>query len=180
MIQKVQPISPVNNIQFENYYYTSKKKYSIMVDLDGTLCDFDLQFLKYVKETPEDFIYKYGMLSFERVILKYGNEFWSNMPWLIEGKQLWNYIKKYYPTILSAPINYESCYSGKQEWVEKHLGKQVSYIFDKDKEKYARPDVILIDDRIENVKKFRERGGEAILFTDSRDVIKKLKQDYNM
>jgi 5'(3')-deoxyribonucleotidase len=68
-------------------------------------------------------------------------------------------------TILSAPSRSSVCIEQKREWLYKHLS--ISYaehpLFEKNKAKYASPDVLLIDDAKHNVDPFIAAGGNAVL-----------------
>ena len=48
-------------------------------------------------------------------------EFWANLPWIENGRQLWDHVKDFNPHILSAPMA-EGSITGKRIWVEKNLG----------------------------------------------------------
>lgn len=169
---------------FAPYYYLElpKTRYEILLDLDGVLCDFDGQFQKLINYTPKVFETIYGTEAFVNEVLKFGTEFWSDMSWTADGRELWNYLKRYSPTILSTPLydpktkSDDISVEGKLEWIFKHLGKSVPYIFSKDKAKYASEYSLLIDDNIDNVRKFKEAGGHVILFKDSGSAIKQFTE----
>jgi hypothetical protein len=84
------------------------------------------------------------------------------MEWLPGADRLWEELKKFEPTILTSPTRHKSSVEGKKEWLEKNL-PGVPYKIEQDKEKYAAPDAILIDDREKNIKKWEEKGGVGIL-----------------
>ena len=49
-------------------------------------------------------------------------DFWSNGPWLTEGKKLFAFVKKYQPHILSAYVEHAhdpNCIPGKTKWAMK-------------------------------------------------------------
>jgi hypothetical protein len=99
------------------------------------------------------------------------------MKWMPDGKQLWNYISPYNPTLLSAPSSQSESRLGKKLWVEKHL-PEIKLILSKasDKKNYSKPFHILIDDRDSNIEDWRNKGGIGILHTSTFDTIKKLKK----
>ena len=69
----------------------------IYCDMDGVLCDFIAQSKKATgKIFTQDKAKEYWP-----IIKKYP-KFWSDMPWMPGGRQLWSYIKQYNPHILSA------------------------------------------------------------------------------
>ena len=55
-------------------------------------------------------------------------------------------------------------HSDKVAWVRQHIDADVQVDFMVDKWRLARPDALLIDDGEHNVDRFREAGGQAILF----------------
>jgi len=147
----------------------------LFCDLDSVLTDFsqqleDLLGYKPPKESNDPDIWK--------KIDKAGEKFWSEMSWLSDGHTLWNAIKKYDPTILTAPSNHPSSEAGKKIWFKREL-PNVKYILEQDKEKYASPDAILIDDRKKNIDKWKKAGGIAILHKNAEDTIKELEKIMN-
>lgn len=67
--------------------------------------------------------------------------------------------------ILTAPTKCPECLAGKLEWITSNLPPWIhrQYLIGARKHFCARPDALLIDDHEENVNKFREHGGRAIL-----------------
>lgn len=147
--------------------------YKIYVDLDQVLTDFEKQVVDNLHKYPKDFKKKSEMW---KGITKLGTNFWSEMEFMHDGLRLWEYLKKFNPTILSAPINHPSCKQGKGIWIRRELGDDVEYILDSKKEKYATPESILIDDRIQNIKKWEAAGGIGILHKNVEDTINQLKK----
>lgn len=111
------------------------------------------------------------------IIAKAGENFWSQMAWTKDGSALWNYIKKYDPTILSAPSSANSSKTGKRIWVKNELGQNVKVVLCKatEKQQYANEHSILIDDMQKNIDQWKAAGGIGILHTNAKDTIKKLK-----
>ena len=94
-----------------------------------------------------------------------------------DGKQLWDYISSYNPTLLSAPSQQSESRLGKRLWVKKHL-PGIKLILSKasDKKNYSDPFHILIDDRDSNIDDWRSKGGVGILHTSTSNTIKELKK----
>ena len=70
--------------------------------------------------------------------------------------------------ILSSPFKHWSSYVGKVKWIETHLGIHVTnYIIHPFKHLHARESTILVDDRPENIRLFKEQGGIVHLFGTS-------------
>ena len=97
-------------------------QYKIYCDMDGVLCDFDRRFEQFGGMNPNTYRNEKGDKKFWELINdKVGAQFWAKMPWMPEGKQLWEYIKKYKPTLLSAPSEDYSSRYGKKLWVKENL-----------------------------------------------------------
>ena len=165
-------------MNFKTYYEAilNEPKYNIYLDMDGVICNFGGA-IKKVGVTV-DLLNNDADKAWE-LIDGAGEEFWSDMDWMPDGKLLWNYIKKYKPTILSAPSRNPQSKTGKRKWIDKELGKDVSSIFvqKQDKQKYAAPYSILIDDHKKNISQWEEAGGIGILHSfNSEHTIKALKE----
>lgn len=162
----------------DNFLEESSNKYTIYCDLDGVLVDWD----KAVKDLglgyAPDTIAKKGEGYFWAMLHKAGESFWANMEWTKDGKELWDFIKPFKPTILSAPTTSPTSRTGKVLWVKTHLGPTVKLILEKshDKHVHSNPDAILIDDRESNIADWKNAGGIGILHSDSASTIRKLKR----
>ena len=159
-------------------------QYKIFCDMDGVLTDFDKRFEYFGGLTPDEYQVKFSKSQFWKLIDdKVGFEFWAKMPWMPDGKQLWSYIEKYKPMLLSAPSQKPSSRYGKRVWVKDNLpltkdAPKVKLILAKreNKQDYSKPNRILIDDRADNIEEWKSKGGIGILHTSAADTIEKLKQ----
>lgn len=145
----------------------------IYVDMDSVLTDFEKQ-LAELLDRPLERGWDFG--NDPKVwskISKAGEDFWVSMKWMPDGRELWDAVKKYDPTILSAPTRHPSSVSGKKKWLKENL-PGVPYIIESKKEQYAEKDAILIDDREKNIKKWEDAGGIGILYKNADSTIKKL------
>ena len=106
------------------------------------------------------------------------------MPWNTGAKQLWSYIKKFQPHILSAYVEQTtdpSCIPGKTKWVQRNLGiprSRVNLVKRVEKQNYTNYNgqpTVLIDDYEKNILQFKARGGIAILHKNTNDTIRQLK-----
>lgn len=152
-------------------------QYKIYCDMDGVLCDFDRRFDQFGGMSPKEYESKYGTKKFWDLINKVGEQYWSKMSWMPEGKKLWNYIAKYNPILLSAPsLDYSSRY-GKKLWVKENLpGTKLILAKRENKQDYANKNSILIDDRTDNVNEWVAAGGIGILYTSTNQTINELKR----
>jgi hypothetical protein len=122
----------------------------------------------FVKES-RNFLYR---------VLRDNRQFWINLKWLPEGKELWSFIEKYDPVILSKPTDLQAVI-GKNQWVKDHLAlpkERVQIRYDKSPyAKYEGKIGILIDDFESNTSKFSGNGGLTVLYKSTQQAIKELK-----
>jgi hypothetical protein len=158
------------------YESLSKSKYKIYCDMDGVLVDFEKG---YKDLTGVDLKGKHVSNSqeFWDPITKAGEKYWSELEWTADGKALWKYISKYNPEILSAPSKDISSKTGKHIWVDRELGN-VNLILKSayQKQQYAKENSILIDDRADNIQRWKDAGGIGIHHTSTENTIKELKK----
>ena len=155
-----------------------RTKYKIFSDMDGVITDFDNRFKKYSKGiAPSDYEKKYGKDKFWELADGPGVAFWVGMPWMEDGKKYWDYIKDYDVELLSSPSRSQVSRLGKRLWVRNNLpGIKLTLAQARNKQNYAAPNHILIDDRESNIDQWRSQGGIGILHTSASDTIKQLRQ----
>jgi hypothetical protein len=153
-----------------------KTEYTIYCDLDGVLVDFDRGYQELTGITTQQADTK-GVEAFWEPLTKAGATFWITLKWMPDGKQLWNYIKKYNPILLSAPSREESSKLGKRVWVKRELpGVKLILKSAVRKQEYANSNSILIDDRKKNIDQWVAAGGIGIFHTNLNDTIKQLQE----
>ena len=156
-------------------------KYKIYCDMDGVLTDFDKRFMDFSKGVhPDEFDKTHSISQFWAVVGYGGEKYWTEMQWIPHGKQLWDYIKGKNPSILSAPSKDPKSKTGKIKWVDSHLQPKPELLLvnAKEKQQYATEASILIDDKPENIQRWKDAGGVGILCKggNSLAVIGKLKE----
>jgi phosphoglycolate phosphatase-like HAD superfamily hydrolase len=174
----------------------TEQTYTLYCDMDGVLCDFDSRFLEVLRETGKkhysikgitsanDFEDKYGKEEFWKFIDKtVGVRFWVGMEWTPSGAKLWNFIKKYNPTLLTSPSRDNNSRLGKRLWVKNHIpGTPVVFKYSKVKQEMATPTSILIDDRKDTIDRWNAAGGIGIYHPTNTynidEVIEKLLEVY--
>ena len=155
-----------------------QSQFKIYCDMDGVLTDFEKRFEDLNPEhlKTRDYTAKYGTEKFWDAINKEGVKFWVGIPWMPKGKELWNYIKKYNPILLSAPSKENESRLGKRLWVKNHIpGTKLILASRANKQNYAEPNTILIDDRPDTINEWNARGGKGILFITTEQTINELK-----
>lgn len=152
----------------------------IFLDMDGVLADFtSAAVFKHGRENPwakGENLGEYDMAKIYQMTPKAFweplgcHDFWANIQPLNEGMALLKYLESDLPqakiTLLTSPTLSPECSSGKHAWVAKHLPKYSRKLaIWPEKEVLAEvPNSLLIDDSDENVTKFIQAGGNAILW----------------
>jgi len=155
----------------------------IYLDMDGVLCDFGKQIEKATGQSKSAWLSLPTSKKWDKV-LRYP-KFWENMPWLGQGKVMYNFVKKYNPHILSAYMEKTfdpNCIPGKSAWCRKNLGMsgaRVNLVKRQEKQLYAMnagQPCILIDDYDKNTSQFTAKGGIGITFKSASQTISQLKK----
>jgi hypothetical protein len=160
----------------------SKPKGKLFCDMDGVLTDFTGRFDHYFGMDPEEYKEKKGKKAFWSAITPIGQIFWEGMEWTSHGEDLWEHIREFSPTLLTAPSQEQSSRDGKVEWVNRELTPIPPIIFRPAKEKHLEctgPDDILIDDREDTIQRWKDAGGIGIYHPENGDpseVIQRLKK----
>lgn len=164
-------------------YIKESTEYKIYLDMDGVIVDFISAIHKLFKLTDFREWEKMGKEKYVD-INKTGEKWWSEMNWLSDGKKLWNYLKDYDVTILSAgpkdKISHPISVEGKRNWLNKNIGSSYGsnaiITTAVEKQKHADKNHILIDDSPRNIKQWISKGGIGILHKNTSDTIKQLKK----
>ena len=160
-----------------------KSKYLIFCDMDGVLVDFDKGYedltglhTKHVDvQDSNDFWNKFKSSLAEKGMEEY--DYWSNLEWMPDGQELWNYIKSYNPYVLTAPSRDPGSKLGKKEWVQRLDNmKNIYFRSAAFKSDFSGRNRILIDDRADTIEKWNKAGGIGILHTSAQNTIKQLKK----
>jgi predicted kinase len=153
------------------------QQYKVYCDMDGVIVDFEHGYDRLTGRKAPGVNSTYDKTDFWGAITKAGKDFWADLEWMEDGKQLWSYIKQYNPKLLTAPSREESSRIGKKEWVYKNLpGTPIIFKQAKDKKDLAEPNAILIDDREDNIQQWVDAGGIGIRHTSTASTIKQLQK----
>jgi hypothetical protein len=145
------------------------------LDMDGVLSDFvtaahaihkrpfamaDVRWkfnesLGFVNETAGDFWSPMG------------REFWANLDWTPEGRDLLRGVEKIFGphniALLTSPCETDGCRDGKVDWVRKHIPQyERRMMMGGDKFLVAGPMKVLVDDHDGNCDKFVLGGGNVV------------------
>jgi hypothetical protein len=149
----------------------------IYLDLDGVLADFDGGVRALTGNTPKEM--KSSEMWKHICRCKWKNGFFGSLDWVEDGKALWLILKKFWPLknqlslLTGLPRGGHSWASGqKKKWCSERLigqsggnYKEVICCMAAEKKNYARPDALLIDDRISNCEEWGAAGGVFIHHT---------------
>ena len=113
-------------------------------------------------------------------------DFWKNLEWMPGAEKLWNFLKPYAPSIMSAWTKHDpNSAGGKADWLKSHVGKlprdRVNLVMRSDKKRFARdgrtrqPN-ILVDDHPKNIGEWEANGGIGIHHTSVNKTIAQLKK----
>ena len=152
-------------------------KYILYADMDGVLVDFEKGYAELTNTIPTKSFN--GKAEFWEPINKAGAEWWVNLDWMPDGQELWRYIKKYKPNILSAPSWDPSSRVGKEAWCKIHLKNEYNklYLYSRtNKQLFSEPNRILIDDMQQTIDERNVKGGIGIFHTSAADTISQLKK----
>lgn len=157
----------------------------IYVDLDGVLVDFDNGFKAISAGVDKkQFIEKHGIESLWKLINSKGELWWSNLDWMPDGTKLWSALQNKNIAVLTSGSTRNTgttAINGKKQWVTNHLGavKTIVVNSSRDKQKYARPGDILIDDLYSNIAAWTDKGGIGIQHRNTDETINKLNEILN-
>ena len=171
-------------------------KYQIYCDMDGVLTDFEKRFVTLLQQEgpkyysratiaqvtrPKHFDKLEGTEEFWKFIDQHiGLEFWSDMEWMPNGRELWNFIQPYGPKLLTSPSRDNTSRLGKRLWVKENLvpAPEVLFRFGDAKSDFANENAILIDDKPSNLAAFAAKGGISLEVKDGeiQSVINKLRE----
>jgi hypothetical protein len=155
----------------------------IYCDMDGVLCDFKKKAEQVTGKPISQWMYASKSEKWDTI--KNNGRFWYDLPWQPGGRELWSFISRYNPHILSAHVEEThdpNCIPGKSHWARTNLGigtGRINLVKRIQKQNYAKvagAPAVLIDDYKKNTDQFTQRGGIGILHTTTSNTIRELKK----
>jgi PAS domain-containing protein len=145
--------------------------YTIYLDMDGVIVDFDRQFEEAFDMPPREFEEAFGTEMFWKKIEERGVGFWRGMKWMPGGQELYNRVAQHDHYLLSSPSKSNTSKIGKHMW-KKDNTPNTKLILSRsyNKKNYADKSNILIDDRESNIQQWRDAGGIGILYKSAEQV----------
>lgn len=159
----------------------------IFLDLDGVLTDFYEASRKLIGNPPalEEHQWNFWLdwdipsKQFWHEVEEAGEDFWANLkpyPWAADLIALISCFSGH--TLATAPKLYPECYSGKFKWIRQFFGPSYSgLMIGEEKHLLQKKNSVLIDDGEENVERFEDGGGHAILFPQPWNSNRYLQDD---
>jgi hypothetical protein len=170
--QIMRKFAQINPMIFE----AQTPQYKIYCDMDGVIVDFEGAYENLTGKNIRGNHVK-GDADFWQPITDAGESFWTEMEWMKDGQELWNYIKPYNPYVLTAPSRDPQSREGKRAWAERLDNmKNIYFKAAAFKSEYATPNRILIDDRADTIERWNKNGGIGILHTSTANTIEQLKK----
>jgi hypothetical protein len=158
----------------------------LYLDMDGVLTDFSGACEKLGEHMMLWF--SNDKERFWKRVTSIGPEFWSKMPWMTGGKELYGFLENsgFCPTILSALPGPERgralayAREGKVQWLSKELGaryaKNAILCLRPEKALQSGISRVLIDDNSENIREWEEAGGTGILHENTKNTIQNFRE----
>lgn len=149
----------------------AQRPLEVFCDMDGVLTDL----MGRVSELSSQEFESHGQAMRALVRLRRdtpevfeGGRLWAGLDWTSNGRQVWQAILPYNPTILTGAVSGVGAGPGKAEWVARELGLPASkVILSRTKSEYAHPSAVLIDDTSKQINNWEEAGGIGILHSDA-------------
>lgn len=158
----------------------------IFVDMDGVIADFAKSVKSKIMPEWEEGLSEQNkkidgkMWKGISLYQKSGRGFWEDLEPMADMPQLWGYVEKYNPQILTAAGNPQyNATDQKYRWIAKYIGSNVKVNVVRravEKAQFATPGAILIDDKRKALDPWEQAGGIGILHTSAANTIVQLQQ----
>ena len=154
---------------------------NIYCDMDQVLCNF----LKGADSAVGGSFVTADRKTRWNTITSMGKKFWENLEWMPGSKQMYSFISKYDPYVLSAYSDKDATGSktGKMNWLKKNTKfkrSKINLVLRDQKKKFAKDNDgnanILIDDYEKNIKEWEQAGGIGVIYTNAPNTIRELKK----
>jgi len=152
--------------------------WTVFVDLDGVLADFEVGVQKVCGAAPHAL---FPPVMWKKLASQ--EDFYGNLPWIDDGKLLWDFVKPFDPIILTGlPIG-KWAEPQKRRWCARELSAQQIVITCLSRNKHTaaqdfiRPGTraLLIDDREKLQAAWEAAGGVFILHRSAGETIAQLR-----
>lgn len=160
---------------------TQSNNYSIYLDVDGVLADFDKGVFQLLGQYPNTIEPKSQIWKAIQEVMENEGEFFGALELLPDAMQLFDFVDsldcELHILTATGHIYPELVDAQKRKWVAASICPNVPVLTTrngKEKSKFAESTHILIDDRMKSIGPWREAGGIGILHTSAEDTINQL------
>ena len=151
-----------------------QRHYKLFLDLDGVLADFDRRIMDIFGKLPHQIHPGYMWSTLAKT-----DGFYRHLPWIGEGKDLWNTLSVFGPVILTGVPRGKWAVAQKLDWCERELGSKTEVITCYTREKPEKagelcPEGIipvLIDDRDKILEAWEKMSGIFIHHKNVQDSL---------
>jgi len=155
---------------------TKKQKSTIKVylDMDGVIADFDEGVRQLTGRGPKE---QSQRDMWKAILGTHESKFWEQLPPIKNYKSLVRFLEQNFEhvLILSSPgKGGQATIEGKQDWLTNN-GVPFHAIFRREKEVYAEPNSLLIDDWSKNIEKWKQAGGQTLHYQNFKEAKKQLE-----
>lgn len=151
------------------------KQQVLLLDVDGVICNFIDGLIRshgwpftHADFDSWDYHQKHGVSDAEMWEPTNDGKWWLGLdPYPYASQLVSDLYKSWDIVFCTSPSRDSTCPSQKVQWLRKHgfmKEHDVNYQIGKRKELNAGSGAVLLDDSDDNVRKFRQAGGNAILF----------------
>jgi hypothetical protein len=156
-----------------------QKSLRLFLDLDGVLADFDAGVLRATGKLP----FELGDRKMWPVLARTPG-FYEHLPWISDGRTLWEFSRPFTPTILSGLPLGPWAEPQKRAWCLRELGADVPVVccLSRDKGLVAArllapgETMVLVDDRLKVQALWEDAGGRFVLHTSAAASVEALQQ----
>jgi len=151
-------------------------RWQVFCDLDGVLADFDRGVVERTGNKPGDFRRRRKM--WRRLAPPRTPDFFSTLPWMRDGAELWTFLAPLSPAILSGAPSGDWAAPQKRRWCVEQLQlpeERVLIVDPCDKALFSHPGAVLVDDWVRHRAPWEARGGIFIHYTSAADSIARLE-----
>jgi 5'(3')-deoxyribonucleotidase len=150
----------------------------IYIDCDGVLADFDGWKAEIAKTRPEVNDDTKGLWS----VVKDEDHFYLNLPMLPDAQELMSFLRETeiplaILTALPRRNTVPDAESDKRTWIKKYIDPSIEFNigpFAIDKQNFAKPGRVLIDDNDKNIAQWNAKGGIGILHRTLQATLEEL------
>jgi hypothetical protein len=143
----------------------------LFLDMDGVLADFDTGYEARFGMRPDK---AKDDVDWKKV--EAAQDFYATLPPMADLPILWDYARRFEPTVLTGIPRIPGVYEQKRVWVQQYLGADVEVIGCRsaDKADHCAPGDVLVDDWEKYRHKWVAAGGVWITHVSAVDTIKRL------